>query len=178
METQELITEKHINELFVKMKNVFGSRWGYKDDAKQIWFTALQDRNVRQLQLAFSRCISERWEWPPTLSQFREMCLPTAKDLGLPDANKAYYDACNKRWTHGIVYQTALDVGLSFLFDPHRPEKVTKPVFLEAYQKNVDKSLLGFRFEMPVTDNKKLERPKVSNTHVSNHLNQMRSFLT
>jgi hypothetical protein len=87
------------------MTMIYGHRWtssyGEKDDGT--WLTGLADVTVEQIKTGLEKCRTRtiqpgREDWPPTLTEFRALCLltyaapyhrPFAKALPTPPPNRS-----------------------------------------------------------------------------------------
>lgn len=65
------------------MRNIFGQRWAVNlptekaaiEDMMQTWEQGLAGINAQQIARGLSRCVEGKLEWPPTLPEFRAMCV-------------------------------------------------------------------------------------------------------
>jgi hypothetical protein len=108
------------------------------NQAKKLWLEALGDFPVEQILRGARRAI-ETSEYLPTLHRMIECCRESLSPYGLPDARSAYREACNaaspksaQRWSHPAVYFAGRDADWFLLSS--EPERVTWPVFQEAYR--------------------------------------------
>lgn len=119
------------------MVDIFGNRWlsQYGAELSKPWLKALEGLTGRQIAHGLEKCVKEWVDgWPPTPGQFRELCKITAKDLGLPDADKAFVEAMRATgalrddkpfaWTHAVVYHAAKETGVGTLTTSKDAEKV------------------------------------------------------
>lgn len=67
------------------MVRVFGHRWvaNYGETDDGTWLAGLQGLTVSQLGGGLRAMLDEDGQWPPTLVQFRQLCL-TASSAGIP----------------------------------------------------------------------------------------------
>jgi len=71
----------HIETLWVKMAMIYGHKWvsGYGESDDGTWLRGLQDLTPGALAKGLEACLHRLDIWPPTLPEFRLLC------LGLPD---------------------------------------------------------------------------------------------
>lgn len=64
------------------MAMVYGHRWvssyGEADDGT--WLSGLHDVTTDQIGAGLEKCRTSKEGWPPTLPEFRAMCLPVKRD--------------------------------------------------------------------------------------------------
>lgn len=65
------------------MAKMYGHRWvsSYGDADDGTWLTGLRDLSLAQIGAGITKCLERRprdgsEDWPPTLAEFRAMCLP------------------------------------------------------------------------------------------------------
>ncbi|MHB1752184.1 MAG: replication protein P [Acidiferrobacter sp.] len=153
--SQNLLTERHMADLWRRMTRIYGHRWtsafGATDDST--WLRGLRGLTPAQVGHGLSRCATHReGGWPPTLPEFRALCTPTAEDLGLPTLDAAYREAAladkDHRWSHPAVYAAAQAAGLFELRT--LPESKSRPLFERAYEIVTRRVLAGEQFDAPV----------------------------
>lgn len=72
------VTEKHIRELWQRMGEIYGHRWtsGFGElDNHNTWLTGLENLTPEMLAQGLRGCVNRQDPWPPTLPEFRAMCL-------------------------------------------------------------------------------------------------------
>ena len=83
------ITTKHIDTLWSKMARIYGHKWlttfGERDDGT--WLQGLTGLLPDELAQGLRACLTRADEWPPTLPEFRRVC------LGFPNQANAVDDA-------------------------------------------------------------------------------------
>lgn len=97
------------------MTKIFGHRWasayGEADDGT--WLKGLAGVSVQQIANGLQSVIDTFTDgWPPSLPEFREICLKSNPALfGLPDVRDAYLEAARNShrptstdWSHPIIY--------------------------------------------------------------------------
>ena len=95
---------KRISELFAWMAAVYGRKWTVNFDdsdamrmAMAVWQDGLCDLRDGHFEVGRNACIHRRKDWPPSLPEFRRLC------LGLPDAATAIAAALREDWTHPVA---------------------------------------------------------------------------
>ena len=82
---QSVLTEDHIEELWLRMARIYGHKWvsGFGESDDGTWLTGLKELTPQQLADGLHRCIEGGEEWPPSLPQFRSLCLglPSRKEF-------------------------------------------------------------------------------------------------
>lgn len=81
------LTDAHIDRLWLRMAKMYGHRWvsSYGETDDGTWRTGLQGLTPTQIGAGIAKCLQRRSrdgseDWPPTLSEFRAMCLPPVVD--------------------------------------------------------------------------------------------------
>ena len=77
----QIITEQHIERLWQRFAQLYGRKWivDHSDhDVDNIWLKALQNLTPEMIARGLQGCIEHNKTWPPTLMEFRDLC------LGLP----------------------------------------------------------------------------------------------
>ena len=76
---QSALTEKHIDLLWLRMAKIYGHKWtsSYGESDDGTWLAGLYDVTADQVRYGLEqlRTDGERI-WPPTLPEFRALCLP------------------------------------------------------------------------------------------------------
>ncbi len=72
------LTERHIDLLWERMAKIYGHKWvssyGETDDGS--WLSGLHDVTPAQVSVGLEHCRTSAEPWPPSLPEFRAMCLP------------------------------------------------------------------------------------------------------
>jgi len=95
-----------MDTLWAKMGRIYGHKWASiaeSDDGT--WLKGLQGLTPEQLATGLTKCLTRTDTWPPTLIEFRNLCLPTTEDLDLPDVHAAYRMAAFGDWHIPAVYR-------------------------------------------------------------------------
>ncbi len=112
-----------VNILFKELIDIFPmAEIKWKDDglarAKKLWVKTFMQEDIStlsQIKHGILKCRSSGKDFPPNVGQFVQMCVPSPKDLGIPDIEKAYTEAVRNHgitnmepiWTHKAVYHAA-----------------------------------------------------------------------
>lgn len=77
------LTDAHIDRLWLRMAKMYGHRWvsSYGETDDGTWRTGLHGLTPIQIGTGITKCLERRprdgsEDWPPTLNEFRAMCLP------------------------------------------------------------------------------------------------------
>ena len=72
------LSTEHIDLLWLRMAKIYGHKWvssfGQSDD--DTWLKGLWDITPEQVGAGLEKCRISKETWPPTLPEFRTMCLP------------------------------------------------------------------------------------------------------
>lgn len=133
---------------------VFHRRWAHKwqvifsdSAARDVWLVDLHRLGVTDgnIRMGIEACAS--LAWPPSPSEFAELCLP---DDGLPTAQEAYQAATHGRYPHDVVYEAARLVGQYEL--RHWSDTQARREFMPTYERVCAEWRTGARFPRPVVD--------------------------
>lgn len=104
--------------------------------AKSEWADALAEFSDEEIKHGLSRCRNEGNEFPPSIPQFIQYCLPTVEDLNLPAPDEAYQLAYvwlrNEADAHPIIKNVVELIG-RYEFRM-KSEKEVKPQFMKIYK--------------------------------------------
>ncbi len=152
-------TEKIINQVFERMKSIRPAwRLSLPDDraeavAKKEWTKAFIKNGIlsfEQLRHGFDKARSIDDKYFPAPGTFIRWCTPQPEDLGLPEPETAYLEACKHahelnpgkaKWSHQAVYEAAKQTGFFEL--KSMAEKHILPVFTRNYDIITKKILKG-----------------------------------
>jgi hypothetical protein len=102
-------------ESVVTLFAVFSRRWTHKwektfvdEKARSLWRTDLENLGISDALLRQGLYASCTLSWPPSPAEFAAMCQP---DLGLPEAQEAFREACHGRFPHEVVYEAVRRLG-------------------------------------------------------------------
>lgn len=147
-----------IDQLFMKFSARWGHRWNSLFQGAQYevirdqWRCDLAGLTDAQIRIGIGRATGRKHEWPPSSVVFRDLCLPTPEDLGVPDVHKCYESACGRRAIHPICFHAVERIGL-YAFRSMPREKSWRE-FEKAYWELIDEMRRGVVLEYP----KRIER--------------------
>ena len=140
------IVWKRMGELFgASFVRQFGNVGG---SAFVTWSLGLNDLSYQQIESGFKRFLRQDRSMPGNYKDFRKCCFPSLDELGLPDQDKAYKEACDKSdypdtssWSHLAVRMAAKQTGYFEL--RNESESVTKHKFINNYKYVVSRLMKG-----------------------------------
>lgn len=158
--------------LFARFHHIYTHKFesAYRDEetsmmAKKEWALSLEGKNQAVIEYALTRC-KETLAWPPTISEFLALCVPSAQELGLPDAHAAYVECCQNAhsprkatWSHAAVYEAGLLTDFYGLRT--EPEARMFPLFRQQYRLVCERVANGESFNVP--EHEALPEPKREN---------------
>ena len=103
--TPRLQSQHVMDQLWKHMAQIYGHKWtsGYTADpagaAAKTWSKGLSGLSARQMADGLAACIASADPWPPTLPQFRMMC------LGIPPFDAVRADAGQRDGFTRLVWQ-------------------------------------------------------------------------
>ncbi|MEZ2746328.1 replication protein P [Halopseudomonas bauzanensis] len=142
-------TESLINDLFAQLRSIYPAwkqAWTSEElyrKAKATWTQALLDAGITDwtlIERGLSRCRLEPGDFIPSAGKFIERCWPTPEELGLPETERAYWEACrfshpsmagHERWSHPAVYHAAIRCSRHSLLT--LPTETSRLKFAKAY---------------------------------------------
>jgi len=148
------VAAKFVDDLFEDLKSSKPAwRQSFPDDlalnkAKREWTKAFIENGIRsKFVIAKGKRHVRRTPSPffPSAGEFVSWCKPSLEDVGLPDVDSAYREACNAGrdhvWSHEAVYLAAVAVGR---FDLARNlERLMLPKFKKQYDFYAQKVMRG-----------------------------------
>lgn len=146
-----MISFDFINALFAKFTLRYQDKWASKisphssgDNPSDYelmssdWYEELRELNPEQINHGLKKCWIKFKSWPPTCMEFKELCLPTAEDLGAPDKVEAYLLAIKNNLENPFVYETISKITqYSFQRMNEREQKIR---FYETYDSIIEKA--------------------------------------
>lgn len=143
--------------LWLQMTRIYGHKWisafGDRDDGT--WLRGLRGLGPEELAHGLRKCCLSGHAWPPSLPQFRALCMPVMEDFGLPGADQAYREVTDAlghweehQWSHPAVFHAAQEVGGWNM--ANLPESRSRTLFERAYEIVTRRVLEGERFSAPV----------------------------
>ena len=75
---QNGLTDAHIAKFWLRMTMIYGHKWTSSFSARDdgTWLKGLGDVTPEQIGIGLEKCRTSGEGWPPTLPDFRAMCLP------------------------------------------------------------------------------------------------------
>lgn len=149
-----------INGVFSELKNSFPGQFlkycdkipGWEDHERKRLFNDEDFRRLTARQIKNGLTRACKGEWLPSIGRLIECCQPDLKEMGLPDAEQAWQEACNHsheviqhRWSHEAVYLAGRRVGWHAIRSAGGDIQVQrlKKIFTDAYQQLVDDTIRG-----------------------------------
>lgn len=119
------------------------------NQTKKLWLESLSRFAPGTILQAAKRAI-EGSEYLPTLHKMITYCQGDPRSHGLPDAHRAYREACHAptpksayKWSHPAVYFAGRDTDWYFLATS--PEYLAFPLFKQQYQRWCERVMAGER---------------------------------
>ena len=138
-----------IDRLWMRMTEIYGLRFtsSYGASPSETWAKGLAGMTGQQIAIGLSRCISGDHAWPPTLPEFKALCMPRPEDLGIPPLEDAWREAVGiacqtisrERCSHAVVWHAYCEAGPI----GHMQEDKGRKVFEHAYRQAVAMALRG-----------------------------------
>lgn len=148
--------------IFARFSAIYGSRFELQQQteeqsirAKREWALTLmqQPLQTQDLERALERCKCEL-AWPPSIAEFLQRSVPSTQELGVPNAEQAFAEACSLRghtsdanWSHVLVYECAKRLGFKRLQQEN--ERQLRPEFTRLYQQCCQEWHQGAEFKLP-----------------------------
>lgn len=134
--------------------------------AKAVWARDLGDLLPSQIDFGLDRVIREFPSWPPEVGEFRQLCLVSAEEMGLPTVGQAWAEVSSQRirqpgepiYSHGVVFACRQDPSVApYVYDWSRlPGERGLNKFKPYYDRYLKRAMAGESFELPtVLENKK-----------------------
>jgi len=146
-----------VNKLFAELQCIFPAwRQAWPNDdalkaAKKSWikgFMAAGINTIEQIRFGIEQCRKSGGDFAPSVGRFIRWCEPTPEMLGLPDAAKAYREACanahpaaERNWSHPAVHHAACETGFYEL--ANMPEERSRKLFDRNYAITVRMVMTG-----------------------------------
>ncbi|MDG1310765.1 MAG: replication protein P [Porticoccaceae bacterium] len=160
----------------------FGDNTKSENLAKKLWLSKLSDFGPDIILAAAEKIIADS-EYLPTLHKMLNACRYAGMPSDLPNARKAYEEACNKRspkaeqnWSHPVVYLAARDCGWHML--ANEIETKALPAFTALYNKYCDRVVTGEEFTIePPEALPETSQVLASKKHNREQLDQLKQLL-
>lgn len=146
-----------VNKLFNELQAIFPAwRQAWPDDkalaaAKRSWikgFAAAGITSLEQIRFGLEQCRQSGADFAPSVGKFIAWCQPTPEMLGLPNADRAYREACAnahpaaaRDWSHPAVHHAACETGFYELAS--LPEERSRKLFERNYAATVRMVMAG-----------------------------------
>jgi hypothetical protein len=160
---------KSVNEIFRALQGAFPAwRSAFPDDdslrvAKATWVKGLMAAGVtdlKQIARGVEKARLSESDFFPSVGKFISWCQLEPGDLGMPEPDQAWMEACQHshhvlahNWSHPGVYEAGRRAGWFEL----RNGTATSKSFTEQYQTVVAEVAAGAEFVMPAADATRLE---------------------
>jgi hypothetical protein len=182
------ITMEVIQRLFGRLAIIYSYRWTamfpVADESVlratlELWLEGLGDLKRIDLKRGLDLCARTIDNFVPSLAEFRDRCLPSIEELGIPDLDDAWGLAAKGELSHPIVWHVAMKTGAYEI--KNRAEKEMKPIFAKHYVEIVNQARMGMKFTIPSCPT--LPKPddilfiKASEETAVNALQKMRAML-
>ena len=150
--------------------------------AKRLWAKHLNSYPKNLLMTVADDIIANE-NFLPSLAKFKEYCDKAFELYGLPDAHRAYMEACrapqpksNYSWSHAAVYYAGLATDWFFLSS--EPESKVFPVFKRNYEMLCERVIKGETLDTPMAKAlpEEISQP-LSGKENLKHLGDLRSKL-
>lgn len=158
---------KIIHELFLALSIKYESKFTAKypdkasrESAKAVWARDLVDIGPAQINYALDLVVRMHPAWPPTVGEFRQLCLVDAQELGLPTVETAWLEVASLKmrerpgqpiYSHGVVMAAKHDPAVL----PHVYDWAKLPgdrglrKFKPHYDRYIARALAGEVFKLP-----------------------------
>lgn len=151
-----------INQMFAEFELVYHNQYHKafstrekEEWAKKLWYNNLKEYGAAAILDAAHRAIKESEYLPTVRGVLKYLEKDILDSLGLPDPHAAFMEACNAphpkmafSWSHPAVYHAGVQCG--WLFLESSPERVSWPVFEDAYRSLCARVRLGEKLELPL----------------------------
>jgi len=170
------------NHFWLKMAEIYGRRFtsDMGDVPNGQWLALFSRLNSKEITRGFTRMLTDKrfLDWPPCVIRFDSLCKPIAEDMGLPDNETAYQMAAgNHPNKHKAIAWTLQNTGAASWAMKNSVEKISRPLFTEAYQKHaVDWLADGNIIPEIRSDNPSEFRREKTQADRDAHANFMREF--
>lgn len=150
-----------------------------REEAILIWFDALKDLSVYDIKRGIDVCASSSSGYVPSLGEFKDRCLPSMEELGLPEIDEAWDMAINQKWDCALVWNTVVSIGV-YEFR-NRGQKENQQKFAETYSKFVQRARKGEQFivasnpQLPSLDQREFK--KATNETRNMNMEKIREIL-
>lgn len=169
-----------IRTLWLRMTEIYGHRWtsAFGEDCEQgagpTWAKGLTDVTSKQLAAGISAAIASADPWPPTLPEFRSLC------LGIPSLAAVRHELRSRTGTRSPFVVQVWSFLDGYLFARASQEKADQ-MLRDAYLLAAEYVMRGGKLPKPATvaiEQSKPEKPvPASPETVQQHMAQIRDLL-
>jgi hypothetical protein len=144
----QLLNDKIIAHVWTRMTAIYGHKWvspmgiavdgmGILTDAAKTWQKGLSGVSVDGIRTAFSTLVTKNYDWPPSLPEFRKLCLGKGDAPVLDEVVSMLVMVSSKqgsiaeRYKHPLVFSIASRIDMHSLRTAKTIEarRMVKPVF-------------------------------------------------
>lgn len=130
----ECLSDQVIFHLWKRMLSIYGYKWashmglstdakGHLSDAAKTWQQGLSGLGIDQVKIGFDMLISKSCEWPPSLPEFRKLCLskkmediPTSEQcVNVLVSVSGKTGSIKSRYGHPLIFCIASQVDMHIL---------------------------------------------------------------
>lgn len=115
--------------------------------AHQLWLEALKDLTLLDIKRGIEVCMKKKSDYIPNLPTFRDYCLPSMEELGIPDIDDAWAMANSTPSKCPVVWHAVQTIG-SYAFR-NGLQKDMQLRFATVYSKLVQRARKGEKFVIP-----------------------------
>jgi len=182
-------TIEAINGVFLLLSTNYGNQFNSafpnterSNIAKRLWAKHL-NKYPKNLLMAVADDIIANENFLPSLAKFKEYCDKAFELYGLPDAHRAYMEACRApkpkaefQWSHLAVYYAGL--ATDWFFISSEPEDKVFPVFKRNYEMLCERVIKGEDLKAPMVKAlpEEITKPLTGKDNLK-HLSDLRSKL-
>lgn len=114
------LSTRRIDRLFLQLAAIYPYKWSGQfpegveeavEVAKYEWFEGLNDLTEFHIKRGIEKCRKIGGSFPPSIPEFRKLCLLTLHELGILPIEEAYEQFCKKDFTNPIVEDIYLKIG-------------------------------------------------------------------
>jgi hypothetical protein len=198
----EIFSDKVMTKIWVRMLAIYGHKWashlgaavdsdGRLSESARTWQQGLVGVSLENLKTAFDALVLEKHEWPPSLPEFRKLCLSGIRgDAPLLDEvvsllimARSKQGSLVARYRYPLVLAIAIDSGIDINFlrnaKTQEAKAHVKPVYEKLlatswpdWPKNAFEDTKALGRDLPVPD-KNLGRQTFGNVRASLGMNRV-----
>ena len=169
-----------MDRLWERMLENYGHKWegSYGTTPAEGWRTALVGITPQMIKQGLEKMAAKPayLDWPPSALAFRDLCLPTSEDLGLPSDDDAFNQAVgNASEKHPSVIHTLRNMG-DEVYKLRRSESgKAEKIFKKHWDKTVEHVMAGG--ELPEVEKQVEDKPVKASAEVAeNSLNDLKEM--